>query len=136
VDVKDDEAKLLCLWFNSTINLLQTLLTRKETRGAFLQLDEYALEEALVPDFENIERGTIGKLLDVFDGIKDVRFPSILEQLEQEFSAREKIDKAILMALGFDEHNISLTLPKLYIALAEEIKLLKQLMAGRFVEED
>ncbi|MEM3673754.1 MAG: hypothetical protein QW468_06010, partial [Candidatus Bathyarchaeia archaeon] len=39
-----EDAKILALWFNSTVNILQTLINRKETRGAFLQIDEYTLE--------------------------------------------------------------------------------------------
>jgi len=36
----DDDAKMLSLFFNSSLNILQTLVNRKETRGAFLQIDE------------------------------------------------------------------------------------------------
>jgi len=136
VDMNDEQAKLLCLWLNNTLNLLQVLLHRKETRGAFLQLDEYVLEEILVPDFSKIGKDRIIGLLTLFDELKDMRFPSILEQLEREFSPRVKIDKAFLKALGFGEQEITALLPKLYASLAEEIKLLKQIMAGIAEEEE
>jgi hypothetical protein len=136
VNVSNEQAKLLCLWLNSTINLLQVLLHRKETGGAFLQLDEYVLEETLTPDFSKIEKDKIIDLLTLFDELKDVKFPSILEQLEREFSPRVKIDKAFLKVLGLSEQDIAVILPKLYASLVEEIKLLKQIMAGTTEEEE
>ncbi|MGC8832239.1 MAG: Eco57I restriction-modification methylase domain-containing protein [Thermoproteota archaeon] len=136
INVKENEAKLLSLWFNSTINLLQALLIRKETRGAFLQLDEYVLEEALVPDFERIDRRKIDSLLAIFDKVKKMEFPSILEQLEKGFRPRYEIDKALLTTLGFDKQEAETILPKLYTALAEEIRILKQIMAGETEEEE
>jgi len=135
VDIDDKRSKLLCLWFNSTVNLLQTLLNRKETRGAFLQLDEYVLEEAQVLNFDSIDKKIIANLLAVFNNVKNVRYPSILEQLEQGFNPRVEIDKAILSTLGFNKQEILSILPKLYAALAEEIRLLKQLMIGKVEEE-
>ncbi|MEM2979763.1 MAG: N-6 DNA methylase [Thermoproteota archaeon] len=136
VNVEDEQAKLLCLWFNSTLNLLQVLLNRKETRGAFLQLDEYVLEEIMVPDFSKIEKQKIGELLTIFNELKDAEFPSILEQLERGFNLRIKIDKAFLTAFGLSERGIIAILPKLYSSLAEEIRSLKQLMAGAVEEEE
>ena len=39
--VSDNEARILALWFNSTINIAQILSRRAETEGAFMGLDQY-----------------------------------------------------------------------------------------------
>lgn len=69
-------------------------------------------------------------LLKTFDEVKNVEFPSLLEQLEYKHPARKKIDKAILKMLGFEEDEIEKLLGYLYPALHREILHLKELMAG------
>ena len=127
-----DDAKLLCLWFNSTLNLIQLLYNRKETRGAFIQLDEYVLNENLVPTLEAL-RSNKEELLRIFNEVRRTDFPSLLQQLETHFDPRMVIDRGILKALGAKKAH---ELPKVYDALAEEIQLLKQMMVGASPESE
>jgi hypothetical protein len=69
-------------------------------------------------------------LLAVFEEIKDVAFPSVLEQLRGRFWARVEIDKVILKVLGFNETETNQLLDYLYPALTKEIQQLKTLMQG------
>jgi len=126
----DDDAKVLSLFFNSSLNILQTLINRKETRGAFLQIDEYTLKEFQVLDARKLSEPERKTLLEAFNEVKDTDFPSILEQLKTKFPARLAIDKAVLTVLGFGDDEINRILDYLYPALANEIEQLKTLMQG------
>ena len=128
VKANHEQAKILALWFNSTLNILQALLNRKETRGAFLQVDEYVLEKFCVPDLNKLSKNELKFLLQTFDSVKNVEFPSILDQLKQKHPARKLIDQTWLDILGYRGNKDEL-LDRLYSSLATEIKLLKKMMA-------
>jgi hypothetical protein len=53
-------------------------------------------------------------------------FPSIADQLETKFWARVELDKAILKILGFSSNEINEWLPKVYDALVDELKAMKE----------
>ncbi len=122
-----DLVKLLALWFNSTLFLLQLLINRKETRGAFIQLDKYVLEEMMVPDPERIDPGIKKYLLYVFMQYAKMPLPSLLEQLKMKHPVRVAIDLAWLKTYGVEnpEHILS----NLYETVTKEIEALKRLMA-------
>ena len=124
----DGEAKILSLWFNSTFNILQILLNRKETEGAFMQVDEYVLEEFRVPDLKKFSGDKLKSLREVFESVKDVEFPSILDQLRHKHPARKLIDRTWLEILGYGG-DIDKFLNELYESLTNEIELLKAMMA-------
>ncbi|MFX1250512.1 MAG: class I SAM-dependent DNA methyltransferase [Promethearchaeota archaeon] len=91
------ESKLLCLWFNSTINIIQYLYERNETRGAYIQLHKYIIEDFLVPKFELVEQRS-QEIENLFHEIGSIEFPSLIEQfilltkgLDEEF--RDNLDR-------------------------------------------
>jgi hypothetical protein len=96
-----DYAKILTLWMNSTINLVQMLMIRRETRGAWMQIDEYALRDALVPDLNKLIPDEERELLTIFEKAGRVKMPSILNQLNQNHPPRRAIDKTWLRILGY-----------------------------------
>jgi tRNA1(Val) A37 N6-methylase TrmN6 len=128
--LSNEDAKILALWFNSSINILQTLINRKETRGAFLQIDEYTLKTFKVVNPSNLNNFEKELLLEMFNKVRDVSFPCVLEQLRSRFWARVEIDRAILKVLGFNEQETNQILDHLYPALTKEIEQLKTLMQG------
>ena len=65
-------------------------------------------------------------LLNLFEKLKDIEFPSILEQLENRFWARVELDKTILKILGFTNKEINEWLPKVYDAIVEELKSMRE----------
>ncbi|MFX0062516.1 MAG: class I SAM-dependent DNA methyltransferase, partial [Candidatus Hermodarchaeota archaeon] len=73
------ESKLLCLWFNSTINIIQYLYERNETRGAYIQLHKYIIEDFLVPKLELSEQRS-QEIEELFDEVGSIEFPSLIEQ--------------------------------------------------------
>jgi len=128
--ISDLSAKIFTLWLNSSLNLLQLLLLRRETRGAYLWFVAGDIKKFLVLDVEKLSEDEIGNLLQIFDKVRGVSFPCVLEQLRGRFWARVEIDRAILKVLGFNEQETNQLLDYLYPALTKEIEQLKTLMQG------
>jgi hypothetical protein len=126
----EENAKLLTLWLNSTLNLLSMLLYRTETRGAWMVIHSYAMGTYLVLNPEKLTEDERKILLNTFEKIQDISFPCVLEQLRGRFWARVEIDRAILKVLGFNEQETNQILDYLYPALTREIEQLKTLMQG------
>jgi hypothetical protein len=129
-NVQGDYAKVLTLWLNSTVNLLQTFIFRTETRGAWMKIHDYMLEELLVPKPDKLSKSDWSKLINTFEQIKNVEFPSILEQLKERHPSRRLIDETWLKVLGYKGDRTQ-HLNKLYKSLAEEITILKKMMAEK-----
>jgi hypothetical protein len=125
-----DNAKIMTLWFNSSINVLQMLINRTETRGAWMKLHQYQIRDSMMPNLKALTSEERKNLISLFDKLKKQEFPSILEQLKNRFPLREEIDKAVLKVLGFGDDEIERLLDYLYPALTNEIEQLKTLMEG------
>lgn len=128
--LSDDAAKILGLWFNSTLNLLALLIHRTETRGAWMKLHEYAMREMQLFDPKKLEKQEREKLLKFFESIKDKSFPSILEQLRTKYALRKELDIMLLQFMGYSSKETDRLLDYLYPALASEVERLKTLMEG------
>jgi len=126
----DEDAKILALWFNSTINALQFFLKRIETRGAWMAFRKYVMSGLFVLDPSNLSNYERKVILKTFDKVKDIEFPSFLRQLKDRFPSRVTIDQTVLRMLGFGDDEIDRILDYLYPALANEIERLKTLMQG------
>jgi len=129
-DIAESDAKILALWFNNTLNVLQVFLDRIETEGAFISLSKYSLLDTYILNPSTLSREQRGNILRLYDKIKSVEFPSLLKQLKDKFPARVEIDKLMFRVLGFGDDEINRILDYLYPALANEIQQLKTLMQG------
>jgi type I restriction-modification system DNA methylase subunit len=125
--LNDEEAKILALWFNSTINLCQILSKRAETEGAFMGLDQYILQQFLILDPLTLTRQQKNQLLKVFDKCAKSKLPAVLEQLKTKNPVRKIIDLAILQALEINGNNDEM-LDSMYSSVAETIMKLSSLM--------
>lgn len=153
----DSLAKCLCVWFNSTLGLMEILTERMETRGGWMQLHKYIMNDILVPVFD----GPASKeILGLFQRISCTRFPSLTEQfasltspgslskslkdrlerafgksilgvLGKSFAPRENLDRTVLQALGWHENDIATLLRWLYPSMLREILILREIMVGR-----
>jgi hypothetical protein len=128
--LSDDDAKIIGLWFNSTINLLALLIHRTETRGAWMKLHEYAMREMQLLDPKKLKKQEREQLLQFFDSVKATQFPSILEQLKTQYAPRKELDTILLRLMGYSDKEALQLLDYLYRALAIEIEKLKTLMEG------
>jgi hypothetical protein len=126
-NLKNDEAKILALWFNSTFNISQILAQRAETRGAFMGIAKYILEDFWVLDPTKLNEQQKKLLIETFDKYAKKKLPSILEQLKSQNLVRKKIDLAILkiLDLGVDSQG---TLNLAYEGIARRIENLATLM--------
>jgi len=129
--VSEEHAKILSLWFNSTVYALQIYLNRVETEGAWMQFHKYVMDGLLTLHPLKITKIQKKMLLETFKKVKDIEFPAFLKQLKDRFWARVEIDKAILKVLGFNEQETNQLLDYLYPALTKEIQQLKTLMQGK-----
>jgi len=130
IDTEDRASKILTLWLNSVFGLLQILLLRKETRGAYIRLDASVIRQIMIPNIDSLPEKALSLLLQTFSAIQNVEFPNILDQLRNRFSTRAETDKMLLEFLGYDKDEAQRILDYLYPALANEIEQLKTLMAG------
>jgi type I restriction-modification system DNA methylase subunit len=124
---KNEEDAILCVLFlNSILTLLQFLLLKSETLGSFIRLRLEGWSNVIFINLEKITRKERDKLLALYERLKNVNFPSIIEQLEKRFWARVELDKTILKILGFSDEEIDYWLPRVYDAIVEELKAMKE----------
>jgi len=117
-----NKAKILCLFLNSVLHIVQILKSQQQTTGHYGAITETDLLNFKIPDVDKFSKKEIDKLLLLFDEIKNVEFPSIVEQIEKRFPQRVKMDIAILEVLGYKKVEISELLPELYEVILLELK--------------
>ena len=123
--IPDDEAKILCLWLNSSLHLAQILYQRVE--DVWLDIHKYILENMLVLNPRIINENEKRMLLTLFDEVCNKYFPSLKEQFTCEFPMRKKIDKVILNILGFREQEAEILVSQLFQAIREYYETLELL---------
>jgi len=95
-----------------------------------MKLHEYAMNKMQLLDPKKLKKHERNRLLQYFETVKNVSFPSILEQMKTKFSPRKELDIMILQMMGYSDDEITQLLDSLYPTLANEIEKLKTLMAG------
>jgi hypothetical protein len=124
-----DTAKILTLWFNSSIHLLQIILNRIETDGAFIEIGKYTFKSIKIIDISTLSDEEKLEILNYFKKIKDIKFPCILKQLKNNFEIRKEIDDLFLKILGFEDKKKRREIGKtLRAELYKEITQLKDVM--------
>jgi len=128
VFISDDpkESLILSLFLNSVVAFMRLLTSKQETTGQYIDVKEDDLRLFRVLDVKSLSDKEKRDLFKLFEKIKNVEFPSILEQLENRFWARVELDKTIFKILGFTDGEINEWLPKVYDALVEELKAMKK----------
>jgi hypothetical protein len=129
------DAKILSLWLNSTFNILQLLYMGVACEGPWMKLHDYMMERLLVPDPKKLTENERKQILEVFERVKETKFPSISEQLETGFHTRKTIDLLWLKILGYKGPTEKL-LERLYDSLLNELEIIGRLMSGAQPKED
>lgn len=132
--LSDDDAKILALWFNSTVNIAQILSRRAETEGAFMGLDQYILQRFLVLNPSKLNPEQKNQLIRVFEQHAKTKLPSIIEQLKTKHPVRRAIDLAILDILEIKGNHEEL-LDSAYASISKTIDTLATLMKEGQVDE-
>lgn len=121
--VHKEEAKILCLFFNSIVGLIQFITHRQLTlAGGLCAIRESDLLDFFLLDIEKLTVSDKKILLTTFNRLKTVKFPSIIDQIKNRFKERIEIDKTILDVLGYSKSQINNLLPTLYDTILSEIK--------------
>jgi hypothetical protein len=123
------DSKILSLWMNSTFNILQLLYMGVACEGPWMKLHDYMMDRLLVPDPKKLTKSEKNQILDLFEKVREIEFPSLSEQLETGFPARKTIDLLWLKILGYKGPSEAL-LEKLYGSLLNELKIIDRLMSG------
>jgi hypothetical protein len=123
--IPDEEAKILCLWFNSSLHLAQILYERVE--DVWLDIHKYILQNMLVLNPRKIDEKEKKELLTLFDKIRNTPFPTLKEQFKHKFALRNEIDRLILKILGFSEEESEIIAMQLSEGLKEHFEMLELL---------
>lgn len=122
IQTKKEESKIQSLYLNSIIGLLNIISLREQTTEGYTDIMESDLNLFITINSKKLSKKEVGRLNEIFRKLKNVEFPSILEQLEKRFWARIELDKTILKILGFSDHEIQKWLPEIYDALVLELR--------------
>lgn len=113
------QAKVLGLWWNSTIHLAQLFLSRGRGMGTYGGWERGDLEPLPVLDSRRLGSEAIGSLLATYERWARVPFPSLHTQLAQRHEGRVDIDNAVCKALGISPSVVGI--PELYRTLLDRI---------------
>jgi len=122
-----EEAKILCLEFNSIIGLVQFLFNKEETTGSWTELRISDLSTFITLDCDKLSKSELEHALLIFEKHKKTVFPSLLDQFQNRFKARVELDEEVLKRFGLSQREIDDWLPKIYDLVAEELKSFKKL---------
>lgn len=126
----DDDAKILCIWENSILSLLQLIINRTETEGAWLKLHQSQIYDSHILNIGSLDDKDRTTLIELFDEISNYEFPNLIDQLERRDPIRVKIDKTLFKILGIQPAESEHLVSKLYSSIADEINNLRSMMAG------
>lgn len=122
-----DEMKILCLWFNSSLTLLQLLSLGITAEGSWAKINEDdILSKLLIIDINKIDNKDKMVLLNLFEKLKDKKFKSLLDQFTEIDSDRRNLDETFLKILGFKNTEMDIYLKKVYEILGSDLKILAQ----------
>lgn len=113
------DAKILGLWWNSTMHLAQLFLSRGRGMGTYGGWEKGDLEPLLVLDPSTLTETETRILLETYGKWATVGFPSLRRQLEEPYAGRLAIDRALCQALGVEPEAVGL--PGLYVELLGRI---------------
>jgi hypothetical protein len=154
--IKRETARRLCVWFNSSLNLLQMLISRIPSRGGWTEYHRNTVAEFYIPDPLGYSPEDKEALDQAFEEVRENEFPSMAQQLicntspseltdsekselkrafpdihhklGKGFDSRRTVDRAVLDVLSIDDERYEQILDLLYPELLKEIVELKTMM--------
>jgi type I restriction-modification system DNA methylase subunit len=118
-----EDAKLLTLFYNSTFCLAKLLTERNEERGSVMKWRQGDLKDLPVVDLSQLDDENKEKLIDVYDKVASQDFPALVDQLNNNFEPRKKIDQTWARILDWETFEAE-----------EEIEKLHDQVAGFLIE--
>lgn len=100
--LEEREAKLFTLWLNSTFGLLQLVTNAAITRGAWVRLEQYALDAVSFPDFYSLSEDDWETVEAVYHELARNELPDLMQQLDDPDPTRKDLDDAMLELVGIE----------------------------------
>lgn len=129
-DLEEEDAKILALWLNSSLNILQLLYMGVACEGPWMKLHSYMLNSLLVPNPKKLTKKDRQKLLKIFEETKKASLPSISEQLTKKDDVRKNVDRVFLEILRYKNVSDEF-LDNLYASIHNEIETINRLMRAK-----
>lgn len=120
--------KGMVMWLNSSLFIAQLLSFRTETRGTWGRIDKHRMLSSRIPDFSVFTPDQIEAMERLFDSLRAVEFPSLMDQFEDFSEGRLAIDQFFLDVLdpGLNGARRTAFLSRLYAALLERLTQMKK----------
>jgi len=115
-------AKIMALSVNSIVYLTDFYLFKQEATYGYTHIKATDFVLFHVLNAKELTKRVKDELLELFEKCRKIAFPSIIDQLTEQFPTRVEIDSTILRILGLTEKEIHEWLPKLYSLLAKELQ--------------
>lgn len=118
VDVNDEHAKILSLWFNSTFGLILLLSKAINNKGTWFNLKKSQLTTLPILDIKSLSKNKKRDIISFFKEIKKETFVSIPEEFKSAANGkgvRKKIDDIFCKAM-----NLKIKLEHYYDMLAKD----------------
>jgi len=115
--------------FNLHCFLFQVAEQRAQTQGTWRYLNKRGFERTKLPNPTTLTPSQRRELLALFEELRGVAFPSLLEQLRTSFEGRRKLDAAWLSVLGVAENDQGPVLEVMHRYLYETLETLRRTMA-------
>jgi hypothetical protein len=93
----DQEARALSLWFDSSLGILQFLLTRLPGRGGWTKYRKYAQQRFVCPDIESLSNSQVAELESCFERVSSKDAPSLVKQMSLNADRKKLSDKDITL---------------------------------------
>lgn len=125
-----EDAKILCLWLNSSFSLSNLYDCRIIGTGAYIGWLKPDILQLYVPDVRNIDRGRRRALLDLYDSINEREVPPLIQQISEHDEVRMDLDLTLAKILGISEFDSPEKMITLYNTLTDKLRSLDQLQKG------
>jgi len=127
MDVTDiKKGKVLTLYLNSILTVIQLIAFLAETEGAYVTLHgKQVWSHIHVPNIQALGKETIQNALDLFDRISKTKTKSVFERIKTHDDLQMRIDKISLEMVGLSHWKNNLS--ELYDAVAAELESMKMI---------
>jgi len=121
--------KVLVIYLNSIITILQLIAFMAETEGAWVTLHgNQVWSHVHVPNIMNLSKGTVKRALKLFDKIEKLTPRSLFQRIKSHDKTQVSIDKVALEMIGLDKWKERLN--ELYDSVATELEAMQKILAS------
>lgn len=125
--LSEDDARIMTMWFNSSLFMLEILSKRTQTRGSWGQIDKNFLFQMNSMDPSRMSSAEKNKLLKVFQRLRPDP-ASLVKQFQSSTANRVEIDTAFLEILRVPEESRPRLVQEIHEAVYNKLTSLKETM--------